>query len=225
MQDRAMPLNPVPWIVWVLVAPMIGLEVIASLGEAELVGGPASIGWRSELVQRLAFSPDILRAMIEARTYPLDGLLRLVSYPFVHVTPTHALMVVVVLLALGKFVGEAFRWWAVLVLFFGGALIGAASYTAFGLKMPLAGAWVPVYALIGAFTQILWMRLKQEPQRRWRAFSMIGMLLLCQIVFGALFGFGTEWVAELPAFALGFALSFVVAPGGAIALRDQIRHR
>ena len=47
-----------------------------------------------------------------------------------HGSFTHALFVVVILLALGKMVGEVFRWWAVLVVFFGAAVVGALAYTA-----------------------------------------------------------------------------------------------
>ena len=47
--------------------------------------------------------------------------------------PSGALgIVIVILLALGKMVGEAFRWWSVLVIFFGATLAGAAVYMAKG---------------------------------------------------------------------------------------------
>ncbi len=93
------------------------------------------------------------------------------------------------------------------------------------VKQPLAGAWVPIYGLIGAFTWILWDRLRGAGRQRLRAFSMIGMLLAFQVIFGVLFGTGWDWVAELPAFASGFALSFLVAPGGPAKLRTLLRQR
>jgi len=46
-----------------------------------------------------------------------------------------------------------------------------------------------------------------------------------QLLFGVLFGGGTEWVADLAGFAVGFALSFLVAPGGIDRLRAMMRQR
>lgn len=126
---KVSPLNPVPWVVWALVLPIVALEVVLSAGEAGLVGGPNAIGWRSAAVQEMAYSPVFMRAMVEAHQYPLNGMWRLVSYPFVHLSVNHLLFVAVFLLALGKFVGEAFRWWAVLAIFvLSGAVGGAGLY-------------------------------------------------------------------------------------------------
>ena len=227
MQDHnAPPLNPLPAVVWLLVLPMLAMEIVVAAGETGLVGGPMAIGWRAEAVQMLAFSPDMMRAMIAAHQYPLDGMWRLISYPFVHASVSHALFCIVILMAMGKFVGEVFRWWAVLLVFVVATLVGAAVFTALPMiRQPLAGAWVPIYGLIGAFTWILWDRLRGAGRKRLRAFSMIGMLLAFQVIFGVLFGTGWDWVAELPAFAAGFALSFLVAPGGPAKLRALLRQR
>ena len=98
--------------------------------------------------------------------------MRLVTYPFVHFNFTHALFVVVILLALGKMVGEVFRWWAVLVVFFGAAIAGALAYTLVpGLQAPLIGGYPAVYGLIGAFTFLLWVNLAAVGANKYRAFS------------------------------------------------------
>lgn len=225
--DRPSPLNPVPFVVWLLVLPMIGLEVAANLGQYGIAGGPEGVGWRSQFVQLLAYSPEIMRAMVAAHSYPADGMWRLVSYPFVHLSVTHVLFVVVILLALGKFVGEAFRWWAVLAIFVATTVAGALIYT-WALpwnRAPLVGGWVPIYGLIGAFSYILWQRLRHDGPKRWRAFSMIGMLLMFKVVFAPLYGWAWDAVAELPAFALGFGMSYAVSPGGGRRLLAQMRNR
>ncbi|RYI13853.1 MAG: rhomboid family intramembrane serine protease, partial [Acetobacteraceae bacterium] len=49
---NAPPLNPLPWVVWVLALPMIAMEVVLSLGAAGIVGGPQAIGWRLQAVER-----------------------------------------------------------------------------------------------------------------------------------------------------------------------------
>lgn len=220
------PLNPLPWVVWALVLPIVAMEVVVSLGQRGLIGGAHAVGWRLDAMERFAFSPDLLRWMAENHVWPLDGLIRLVSYPFVHTSFTHAVFVVVMLLALGKMVGEIFRWWAVLVVFFGATAVAAGVYTAVpGLVQPLVGGYPAIYGLIGAFTFLLWVRLAGEGANQYRAFTLIGFLLFAQLLFGVFFGGGTEWVADIAGFATGFVLSFVVSPGGFARVRARLRER
>ena len=108
---QAAPLNPLPPVVWALALPMIAMEIVVNAGANGLVGGPDAIGWRSQAIQDFAFSPEYLRQMVILQQYPLDGLYRPFTYPFVHTDLTQAVFVTVILLALSKFVGEVFRWW------------------------------------------------------------------------------------------------------------------
>ena len=223
---NAPPINPLPPVVWLLALPVIAMEVAVSAGAAGFAGGGSGIGWRLDAVQRFAFSPEYLRRMVEAGLWPWDGLMRLISYPLVHVTTTQAVFVIVFLLALGKFVGEVFRWWAVLVVVFGAAVTAALVYAAVPVvTAPLVGGYPPVYGLIGAFTFILWTNLGRTGGNQMRAFSLIGMLLAVQLVFGLLFGGGTEWIADLAGFGAGFALSILVCPGGWARMMAKLRAR
>ena len=224
---NAPPLNPLPWIVWVLALPLIAMEVVLSLGAAGVVGGPQAIGWRLQAVERFGLFPELLKYQWETGGHPLAELHRLVSYVLVHGSFTHALFAVVMLLALGKMVGEVFRWWGVLVVFLGSAAVGGAAYGLLvpGLRAQLIGAYPAVYGLIGAFTFLIWTRLALVGANRLRAFSLIGMLLAIQLVFGLLFGGGWDWVADIAGFATGFLLSFVVSPGGFRRVVEMIRQR
>ncbi len=227
MQDRnAPPLNPLPAIVWVLALPIIAMEIVVGLGGAGVVGGMEGAGWRLQALERFAFSPPLMQAMIDRGDYPLLQMMRLVTYPFVHGSTTHAVFVVVILLALGKMVGEIFRWWAVLVVFFGAAMAGAFAYMLVpGNAAPLFGGYPATYGLIGGFTFLLWVNLAAVGANKYRAFSLIGFLLGIQLLFGLLFGGGYEWVADVAGFAAGFLLSFVVSPGGWGRVLDKIRQR
>ena len=218
---NAPPLNPVPWVVWLLALPMIAMEVVVQAGASGLAGGPAGIGWRVQAVQTLGFSPDYLRQMLALNQYPLDGVYRLFSYAFVHLDLTHTLFVVVIMLALGKFVAEVYAWWAVLVTYFAATAVGAMAYTAVPLTHAgLLGGYPGTYGLIGAYTFLLWMR--QTGQASLRPFQLIGFFMVFQVgiaVFGiVMYGpeQGTTWefVADLAGFATGFVLAFVVSPGG-----------
>jgi membrane associated rhomboid family serine protease len=223
---NAAPLNPLPAVIWLLALPLIAIQAVQNHAAAAIVGGATGIGWRQDAVQRFAFSPDFMRQMIETSYYPPEQLLRLISYPLVHLSFTHALFVVVFLLALGKMVGEVFKPWAVLAVFLGAALAGALAYTALPMiHTPLIGGYPPVYGLIGAFTFLLWTNLAGTGASQYRAFSLIGMLMGIQLLFGVLFGGGWDWVAELAGFFTGFLLSFVVSPGGWAKVRQKIRER
>ncbi|AWB49625.1 rhomboid family intramembrane serine protease [Gemmobacter aquarius] len=225
--DRnAPPLNPLPPVVWALALPIIAMEVVLGLGASGIVGGMEGAGWRLQAMERFAFAPDLMRVMVERGEYPWEHLMRLVSYPLVHGNTTHAIFALVILLALGKMTGEVFRWWAVLVVFFGASVAGALAYTAAPwVHAPLIGAYPPVYGLIGSFTYLLWVGLAAVGANKFRAFSMIGFLLGVQLLFSLLFGGGSEWIADLAGFAAGFALSFVVSPGGWAKVVAMIRQR
>ncbi len=218
------PLNPLPPVVWLLTLPIAAIEAALSLGARGLLGEPAAIGWRLDAIRDWGMFGQVLRWMIETRQAPPAELVRLVAYPFVHGSVTHALFVIVFLLALGKFVGEVFRGWAVLAVFFGSAVAGGIAYALLpGVEAPLFGGFPAAYGLIGAFTFILWTRLGAANANRAQAFTLIGFLLGFQLIFGLLFGGGSDWVADLAGFVAGFLLSFVVSPGGWRAVLRRLR--
>jgi membrane associated rhomboid family serine protease len=226
-EPNAAPINPLPMIVWVLALPLIAVELVLALAEAGLVGGAGGIGWRLQAVERFGMFPEILRYQVETAGQPYAELVRLVAYPLVHASFTHGLFAVVILLALGKMVGEIFRWWAVVVVFLGASVAGALAYGLLvpGVRAPLIGAYPAVYGLIGAFTFLLWANLARRGANKYRAFSLIGALLFFQLVFGVLFGGTWDWVADVTGFAAGFLLSFVVSPGGFARVLQMIRQR
>ncbi|MBL3585373.1 rhomboid family intramembrane serine protease [Rhodovulum sulfidophilum] len=223
---NAPPINPLPAVVWLLVLPVIAMEVVLSLGARGLVGGPGAVGWRLQAIRDYGFSGQVFDWMLQSGQFPVDQMIRFVTYPFVHASLTHAVFVVVFILALGKMVGEVFRAWAVLLVFFGAAIVGALAY---GLLLdtptPLIGGYPAVYGLIGAFTFLMWVRLAGTGPTQYRAFTLIGVLLGIQLLFGLLFGGGFDWVADLAGFCTGFVLSFVVSPGGWARVRAKIRQR
>jgi membrane associated rhomboid family serine protease len=224
---NAPPLNPLPPVVWALALPIIAMEIVLGLAGRSLIGGAEGVGWRLQALERFAYSPEFMRYLVGTGQYPLDGLHRLLTYPFVHGSTVHAVFVVVILLALGKMVGEVFRWWAVLAVFLGSAVAAAGIYTAVlpGVSQPLVGGYPAVYGLIGAFTFLLWVRLAAGGANRYRAFTLVGFLLGAQLLFGMLFGGGWEWVADLAGFATGFLMSFVVSPGGWRRVVERLRQR
>lgn len=209
------PFNALPPVVVALALPIVAIELWFGAGARGFVGGPEAVGWRLDAIRQYGFFGPVLEFMIDANRWPMSEVMRFVTYPFIHGGFTHMLMAVVFLLALGKMVGEVFSPLAVLVVFFASAFVGALAFTFLtDDRTPLIGGYPAVYGLIGAFTFILWVRLGEQGAPQTRAFYLIGFLLFIQLVFGLLFGTGNDWIADIAGFVTGFALSFVVSPGG-----------
>jgi len=220
------PVNPLPPAVMLLVLIMVLAEAAFALGARGLLGGAEAVGWRSAAIRDYGFSNRAVAWMLENGVVRWDYLLRLVTFPFVHFSFTHMVFAGVMTLALGKFVGERLNQLAVLGLFFGSAMLGALVYALILPDGPgLVGAFPGVYGLIGGFTYLLWVQLGQVGAQQYRAFSLIGVLLLLQLVFGLLFGARPMWIADVAGFCWGFVLCVVLVPGGWRRLRARLRHR
>jgi membrane associated rhomboid family serine protease len=220
------PVNPLPPVVVALALAFFLIEAGFNLGARGLIGGPQAIGWRELAIGDYAPSGFLFDRMVEAGRYPADFLLRFVAYPFLHVTFTHMLFSAVIVLAIGKFVGEVFGGVALIAVFFLASIGGALVYCLIvDDRLALVGAMPGNYGLIGAFTFILWVNLGAHNENRMRAFSLIGLLLLIQLVFGLLFGGSSDWIAKFSGFVIGFLFSFVVSPGGWNRLLARMRQR
>lgn len=220
------PINPLPPVIVALFLVIIGIEATLSLAARGIIGGPSGIGWRLDAVQSYAFSGLIFDWMWDNGLWPVEHMIRFVSYLFVHGSFTHALFVCVMLLALGKMVGEVFSGLATLCVFVLSGVVGALAYAVLlDDQAPLVGGFPGVYGLIGAFTFLLWLRLGQMGAQQVRAFTLIGFLMGIQLVFGLLFGVQNDWVADVVGFATGFVMSFVVSPGGWQKIREILQRR
>lgn len=210
---NASPFNDLPPVVVALAAVIGGIEVLFWLGQAGLL--PGGEDWRTFAIQDYTFFDEMFDRMVAIGAWRGDVLIRLVTYPLIHVSFTHALFVVVFILAIGNMVGQVFRGWAVLTVFFVSSVVGALAY---GLlldeRYPLIGGYPGVYGLIGAYTFLLWVNLVATGGPRYRAFALIAMLLGIQLVFSLIFQGSNDWLADIAGFGAGFALSFVVSPGG-----------
>ncbi|MCV2882668.1 rhomboid family intramembrane serine protease [Actibacterium sp. XHP0104] len=220
------PLNPLPPVVWLLTLPIVAVEIVLSAGDRGFAGGAAGIGWRSAAIEDYAFYDVLFDRMIATGEVLPGDLMRLVSYLFVNYSFTQALFAVVLLLALGKMVGEVFKPVAVVAVFFVSGIVGAMAY---GLLLdearPLTSAYPAVYGLIGAFTYLLSVNLAARGDSRFGAFSLIGFLMGIQLLFSLLFNSTNDWVADLAGFFTGFGLSFVISPGGWRRVLSRMRQR
>lgn len=226
---NAPPFNPLPPVVVLFTLAIAAVEILFQAAQSGFVGGAEGIGWRLEAIRNYAFLDPVFAWMLETGRYPTEHLLRFISYPFLHGSFTHAAFAVVMLLAIGKLVAEAFSARAFVLIFVTSSITGALAYGVFlDTRFPLIGAFPAVYGLIGALTFMLWMRAKYEGTNQFRAFGLIGALMGIQLVFKLLFGGSNDWVADIVGFLTGFALSFLLAPDGTKRLAEllnQIKRR
>lgn len=220
------PFNSVPPVPLLLVLTMAGIELTFSAAANGWVGGAAGVGWRAVAFQDYAFAPAVMTEIFERGRGSFDLWKRFVTYPFVHLGFTHALWACVLLLALGKFVGDIFRPVAFLLLFLICTVFGAVIY---GLLSPtntgLAGAYPGIYGLIGAYTYLMWLRLEQVGENQLKAFRLIGVLLGLLLVYSMLFGAAPTWIAEVAGFVIGLFAAPILTPGGWTAFIERTRRR
>ncbi len=223
----ASPVNPVPAVILILAGALAVIEIGLQLGARGIIGGPEAIGWRIELLRYFAFFDRYFDWMLTTGRLPLDGIYRFFTHPFIGGSFTTVLIGCVILLAIGNVVGRVFSSWAILLIFFVSAAVGALAY---GLVMttdqPLNGPFPPVYGLMGAFTWILWMKARHEGTNPLLAFRLPGFLLLFQVTFWVLFGAMDGLVADMAGLLCGFLMSFVFGPGGlsrVTRMRDRAR--
>ena len=119
------PVNPLPPVVWALfLLTRDRGSLLARRAGADRRAGCGRLADRA--IERFGFNGPIFDWMLQTGQYPAEHLLRFFAYPFVHAAFTHTLFVAVILLAMGKIVGELLGAVATLAVFFlssvGGAL-------------------------------------------------------------------------------------------------------
>lgn len=219
------PVNPLPPAVWLLFAMLAAPEAVFSLGEAGLFGGAGAVGWRLEALNAYAFSGEAFDYMLRNGVVLWEHMLRFVTYPFVHGSFTSFIFAGVILLAMGKMVGEVLGGGAVLLVFFLCGIFGALIFALLTAQPWLTGAYPSVYGLIGTYTFLMWQRLAATGGPQAQAFTLIGVLMGIQLIFGIFVNVGFAWVAELAGFVAGFALAAFVVPGGVARVLAALRRR
>lgn len=216
--------NKLPPVVIALAVLIGGIELQFQLGALGFFEGGEV--WRHVALNDWAYFGPLLDHALATGQYQHNVLWRFLTYPFLHLSGMHAVFALVLILAVGNMVGTVFRGWAIVAIFFGSAIVGALVY---GLVLdddyPLVGSYPGVYGLIGAFTFMLWVRQVNTGGPQYQAFMLIGALVFFQAVFALLFGVRSDWIADVTGFATGFALSFVVSPGGFARFLARLRDR
>lgn len=227
------PINPIPPVVVLLFLGLVGVEAVLTLGHMGLIGGPRAVGWRIALQEQFGFSPRVWARILEGRWTDPAIVMRLLTYPVVQSGVAEAAFSGALLLALGKFLGELFRVPALLLVIGVSTVAGSAGFGIYGLAVgvntPLTGAFPVVFGLIGAYSYTIWIDARASGGNQLMAFRLVLVLMALQLVW---IGLGTlvegiggrpTWAANLSAFAGGFAISTLAAPGGWSGFLRRIR--
>ncbi len=212
--------NPISWVVIVLTAAIVGVEVVLQLGERGIIGGVQGATWRIYLLRNFAFHDAVFEHILLNRRVEFATLWPFLTYPFLHLSIGHVAVGATIFLAMGKTISEKFSNMAVVVLFVGCSVVGALVFGIFSNQsFPLVGAYPAVYGFISAYTWIEYTRLKALGKSTWPAFQLIVMLLVIRTIFAVFFGLRNSWTADFSGLVTGFLLSFVLAPDG----RERVR--
>ena len=218
-------INPLPRVIVALVLVLVLPELVLQLADRGYIGGPEGIGWRTEAIREFGFFDSVFEYMRQTGTLDWNTLHRFVTYPFLNFNLMNMAFGAVLTLALGKGVAEYFSWWAVLVVFFGAAIVAALTMGVFlDERYPVIGAQGPMFGLIGAYTWMLWLKAGQNRRQQIMAFRIVAFLTFISLIIFFFFGGGYFWVGQLAGFATGFALSFVLAPDGPARVRGWINY-
>ncbi|MDD7970569.1 rhomboid family intramembrane serine protease [Roseinatronobacter alkalisoli] len=213
-------LSPLPWGVWLLALTIGAVELVLWAGAHGLVNAVGAAGWRAQAMAWAGVNPALQGWMLDTGQTPLRHLSRYVAFGFVHMGPVQALLVVVIIAALGKYCAERLGSARVLLIL---ALAQAAGGAAFGMVGD-AGAWLVggyplIFALAGIYAALA---RDMAPDRRalLLALALPLVLLIARLTLAAIMG-GMDWVADVVACATAFALAIALRPGLLVRLRRR----
>jgi rhomboid protease GluP len=200
------PFQRLPPLIVVLACAILGIEAIFQLGARGIIGGAGAVGWRLQAVMAIGFFDALFDHMLVTRSPSPDGLMRFLTYGFVHAAMMQALFGAVLLLALGKAVSARFSSLAMAVIMIAAAATGALAFGLFqDCRAPLIGIYPAVYGLIGAYTCMLFTA--ADGRRRIMAFRLIALLSVLRLAFLLVAGGSNDWIADMAGFGTGLALS------------------
>ena len=188
---------------------MVGLELIFTAGSAGLLGGSDTAEWRKTAILDYGFFGPILEYQIANGGLFARETMRLITFPLIHLSFTHMLISVVLLLALGKLVGEFLSDVAIVGIFFLSAALGAAAFgTLLGSDVPLVGSLTGLYGLLGTLAA---MTMSRPTSTLFKVATVVpAALVFVAVVSNLVFGSLAAWPADVAAYVVGIALWYAL---------------
>ncbi|MGP3698077.1 rhomboid family intramembrane serine protease [Rhodobacter sp. NSM] len=194
-----------PGYVWALVGVIAVIELLLTAADAGWLGDARL---RTMAILLGAFWPPILAAGA-GELYPFQREVMFVSHAFLHANLLHMVMNGVILLSLGKAIGERVGGARTLLLFLLSAIAGGAAFGLISMTNgPMIGASGAAFGFFGLWNAWDFQR------RRERGLSprpvlgtVLGLVLINVVLFVFLQG-GLAWEAHLGGYLMGWAAAF-----------------
>ena len=208
--------NPIPTAILVIFFGIILVEAFLFFNVGGLIGKTGVAAERLLLIQNYGVPPKLANWMLGTGNPSIDNVFRFVAYPFVNLSSLSVVFASVLLLALGKMVGEVFSTLSVVSIWTLSTTLAAFFYSISSTNgQILVGSYPGVYGFVGAYTFVSWITLRlAKNKNQSQAFSLIVALMSVQLLFSFLFGTGQLWIADFAGFVTGFIVSFFLSPGG-----------
>lgn len=218
-------INPIPTAILAIFSGIVLFEAFIFFGFGDPLGNSGAAAKRMLLIQKYGVSPDLANWMLETGNFSNDYVFRFIVYPFVNLSSLSVIFAGVLLLALGKMVGEVFSALSVILIWFLSTTLAAFFYSISATNgQILVGSYPGVYGFVGAYTFVSWMTLRlTKNKNQSQAFSLIVALMSVQLFFSFLFGTGQLWIADFAGFVIGFIVSFFLSPGGIKGILSILR--
>ena len=227
MKDYNRPpvINPIPTAILAIFSGIIFFEAFLFFGFGDPLGNSGAAAERMLLIQKYGVYPNLVNRMLETGNFSADYIFRFVFYPFVNLSSLSVIFAGVLLLALGKMVGEVFSALSVILIWFISTTLAAFFYSISATNgQILAVSYPGVYGFVGAYTFVSWITLRlAKNKNQSQAFSLIVALMSVQLLFSFLFGTGQLWIADFAGFVIGFIVSFFLSPGGIKGILSILR--
>ena len=224
--NRSPIVNPIPTSILLIFFGIILVEAFLIFGFGGPLGKTETTIERLTLVQNYGVPPNLATWMFETGNFSIDYVSRFIVYPFINLSGLSVVFAAVLLLALGKMVGEFFSAFSVILIWLLSTFFAAFFYSISATdEQILVGSFPGVYGFVGAYTFVSWITLRlAEKKNQSQAFALIVTLMSVQLLFSFLFGTGELWIADFAGFVIGFVLSFFLSPGGIKTVLSILRN-
>ncbi len=209
-----------PPLVWAMAGAFVAIEALLTASDA----GLAPAGLRFAAYRAFAFFDLYFDAMLAGHQVPAQLWWSFVTHAFLHGGMLHLAMNTAVFLALGAHLTRAVGGGAMLALFFGTAIAGAAL---FGLLadtgpgfVPMVGASGALFGFLGAIKRWEWRYLGSYNLPKRRFWSTVLVLTAINVVLSLGFGDGggVAWQAHLGGFLAGWFAAPLMTPRRGMAI-------
>lgn len=194
-----------PGFVWALVGLLAAIELLLTAAESGWIGEPRL---RSIAILLGAFWPPLL-APGAGELYPFQREAMFLTHAFLHANLLHLVMNGVILLSLGKVIGERVGRVRLFLLFALSAIAGGAAFGLISMSHgPMIGASGAAFGFFGLWNAWEFQRRRARGLSLRPVLGTVGGLIVANIALFVFLQGGLAWEAHLGGYLMGWAAAF-----------------